>query len=995
MVTRKTEHPPSPSTSDQPAFADHNPLHEHNLISASPRPQYHPTYDDQVNPWSDTPHHDLSSHRPVPEILRPGSRTPENRPTQPHVSLSNVPDVLRSTHTAQPQDTPRSSLDSDRSRGFWEDSDEEKGRNSPKKNRSPQRSFLPEIDTGNPNEPWITLDPPEKSPGIKRKPVAASQSHMPETWLDQPSPATFASNNPFRRLSQTSATDLAHETPDWGRESKGKASAREDTEALFTDHFQNLQIGANHPTNASLYQSTPPAQSFHPVPPMPQAAPPPPPPPPPPPINEPPSPFSQQPPLIPVITPQQDSTEYPWAVPPRAEHSTPSPIPFAPSQKQPSVYNDNLLDRGQQNGTVSLQNELSTIPNAAAPPSSVRDEPSLLEDEDDIGPPLPDRPIQRADTEYFEPPEGPPPPKPPRPSIRTTAPSSNDLAKMREQRNETYQVKHFNWFDHNSRRLRTSSMLTQNKNGPCPLLALVNALILGAKDESQASLDDALRSREQVTLGLIIETLMDELLSRGLESVGDVLPDVDELNAFLLRLRTGMNANPRFVAPAGPAVNLMDADDSMINMPQQRRAELQRGSFESTIDMKLYGAFNVPLVHGWLPDPGSDAEKAFQHSAPTYEDAQALQFGEEELEYKLTNSSLTPDEQNMWQNIQSIKSFLSSYPTQLTPSGLKAVQLSIPSGSFAIMFRNDHFSTIYKHPESGQLFTLITDAGYAERDEIIWESLVDISGSSNEFFSGDFMPVSHNGGGGDDSSTHPSARRTSQYLSANEQTAGPLSPQERQEQHDADFAMALQLQEEEEQRQRAERSRRRSGPTQAGNGGGSNSTGNTRRQSGNIPIPLRSQAEARPSIPPRASRANIPAVNRPADADGEDAPPAYEEAAKTTPYIPPVGSPLHPHADPSPMNSQAQLTGTISNTSMSGTDGHPPGPNAPPSVVPSPGAGRRPTGRRPSAYHEQSQQQYSMPQRTYGLNVAHQPVGYAGPSRPGNSRKEDRDCVVM
>ena len=54
--------------------------------------------------------------------------------------------------------------------------------------------------------------------------------------------------------------------------------------------------------------------------------------------------------------------------------------------------------------------------------------------------------------------------------------------------------------------------------------------------------------------------------------------------------------------------------------------------------MKLYGAFSVPLLHGWLPEPGSDAEEAFGRSAQTYEDAQALQFGEEELEYKLTQN---------------------------------------------------------------------------------------------------------------------------------------------------------------------------------------------------------------------------------------------------------------------------------------------------------------------------------------------------------------------
>lgn len=248
------------------------------------------------------------------------------------------------------------------------------------------------------------------------------------------------------------------------------------------------------------------------------------------------------------------------------------------------------------------------------------------------------------------------------------------------------------------------------------------------------------------------------------------------------------------------------------------------------------------------------------------------------------------------------------------------------------------------------------------------------------------MPVSHHDTG-DQSSTHPTARRSSQLLSVDDAPGEtPLSPQERQEQHDADFAMALQLQEEEEQRQRAERNRRRSGGTAA-----TSTTPQRRPQTGNIPIPLRSQAEVRPAIPPRNSRASNPAVNRPADALVEDAPPAYEEAAKGRPYIPPVGSPLHPSAEPSPMNSNAQLTGTqltgtvsnVSNASGSGLpDTHPPGPNA----------GRRPQGRRMSAYNETAQY-YGSPQR---LHPYAQGVG-GGPSRSSNrqGQNQDRDCVVM
>ncbi|KIV80520.1 hypothetical protein PV11_08013 [Exophiala sideris] len=1007
MVSRKTSLPYPASPSSQAHTPPHNTGVHANLIpdsadlppvTRSPR-SAQGSFQNTDNPWADGGTNDLRSDRPLPDILRAGPRPLENTgPSLTQNALSNVPQALR---VGQPQeDTPRSSLDSDRSKGFWEESDDEEAERS----QSPKKSLVPpEVDAH--SDAWVNVEPAEKSPGIKRKPVAVMS---PQT---EPPPASnFASNNPFRRPSQqVQAADDLH-GPDWSedaiRSDKGKEPDRGDAGAP-TDYFKGLSLGNSTVPDLSSYngQEGPEAQlekwqneKLTVQPPMPQAPPPPPPPP-----FEPFSPLSKQPGLIPV-SPQPTSVENPWSSNLSLAAPTPSPIPFSPSQKNVSNYNDDLLDRGQHTGVLSLKDELETLPNAAEAPTQSQDEPSLLED--DVGPPLPARPAQRSDSEYFAPPEGPPPLKAARPTIRTTIPSEEQVARMVEQRNETYQIKHFNWFDHSSRKLRRSSMLTQNKNGPCPLLALVNALILGAQNESQAVLDEALRSREQVTLGLIIETLMDELLSRGYEAVGGDLPDVDELNSFLMRLRTGMNANPRFVSASTAPPNLMDADDSMLHEPQRQRAQQRLGTFETTTDMKLYGAFSVPLIHGWLPDPATDTAKAFARSAPTYEDAQALQFGEEELEYKMSRQGLTPAEQNMWEDIQAIKDFLKTYPTQLTPTGLEVVRDTIAPGSFAIMFRNDHFSTVYKHPESGQLFTLITDAGYADRDEIIWESLLDISGKHNEFFSGDFMPISHHDGA-DESSTHPASRRTSQLLTVNNQdVATPMSPQEQQEQHDADFAMALQLQEEEEQRQRAERNRRRSSANTPSENNSRNN--NPRRSTGNIPITLsRPQPEVRPAIPPRTSHAPASvAVNRPVDPAEEAPPPLYEEAVKGQPYIPPLGSPLHPSAEPSPMNSNTQLTGTVSNTSTSAIE-----PTSSHQSGPPPGAGpsvlrRQQPGRRASAYSEMSQH-YSPQQRIpggYGYNAAQAQSLGGGPLRQSNMQRmqqqqlqqqQDRDCIVM
>ena len=822
---------------------------------------------------------------------------------------------------------------------------------------------------------------------IKRKPVAAS-TQLDTTGLIVSDPVQ-TSTNPFRRrMSTEQGLPIRSMTTSAGAE-----------ESLFDGK-------GKHPVReSSLVFQSPIMQDFDNVPTQPTA------PPPPPPsfaFDEPSSPQPDFP-----LTTESQQVENPWTSKTASAgqshfpgyHNPTPPELAAPSTEQETEQETGVVNLNEEPGWPSHTNDLQY---------SQRHEGDLIDFGDDHGedagpagsvnsdnpPTKPPRPVD-VNSSTTPPYEDPPPIKPPRPAVVVSQVDSDaEVARMVEQRNETYQIKHFNWFDQKSSKLRQSSILIQNQNGPCPLLALVNALILGVPETSQAALDEALRSREQVTLGLIIETLMDELLSSNNEE----LPDVDELNRFLSRLHSGMTANPRFVEFDDNS-NLMDARNSTLHLPQSEKGQRRPGNFEATQDMKLYGSFSIPLVHGWLPSKRDPAWKAFAQSAQTYEDAQVLQFGEEELEFKLSNNGLTDEEEQIWKNITAIKNFLRQYPTQLTPEGLTIIREWLLPGQFAILFRNDHFSTIYKNPSTGELYTLITDAGYADRDEIVWEALADHSGSG-EFFSGDFMNVSHSNAPVSSRGTDPSGpRSSSQFLAVNDSTA-PLSPQEQQEQHDADFAMALQLQEEEQQR--VNQNRRRN-------------TGSSRQpeSTGNIPIPLRPRPapEARPTIPPRTSRTDT-AVNRSAALAEDDAPPAYEEAAKGRPYVPPLGSPHHPSADPSPRASSSTLSQVASAPPTTNGPPHQPPPGAPPS----PNVLRRPQ-RRTSAYNENASQynaarmgpaspSISRPgghaygvgagpgfdQDRFGGGAAGAAGVNAGPGRrrgQSGSDKVDRDCVVM
>ncbi|KAI9895038.1 MAG: hypothetical protein M1814_000263 [Vezdaea aestivalis] len=494
----------------------------------------------------------------------------------------------------------------------------------------------------------------------------------------------------------------------------------------------------------------------------------------------------------------------------------------------------------------------------------------------------------------------------------TPASPTSQKKEAKKAKKETYQIKQINWYDANSRHNpRRSPILVQNLNGPCPLLALVNALTLSTPAGADTALIETLRVREQISLGFLLDAVFDELMSGRRGDAAQELPDVGELYAFLSALHSGMNVNPRFRPLANPQ-NIMDLPHD--SAPPNNIDDSSPGGFEETREMRFYSTFAVRLIHGWLPQKNHPAYAALERSAATYEDAQNLMFREEELEDKLQTHGLNPEEQLLLEDITTIKYFLNQSATQLTAHGLKVIQSSLGLGEIAILFRNDHFSTLYKHPQSGQLLQLITDAGYASHDEIIWESLVDVNGELCEFFSGDFRPIGNvagdvqptnnqsddtegwttverNGNKSNRSRTDPTLTPTQQQpkaLTAAEPTFTPNTEQE-----DRDFALALQMQEEEEERERRETTARRreedlsrtylSSQTQPTEPPSSRS----RRQRD------RAQSqEVRSLVPPREP----PRVTRASNVNdgGEAPPPTYEQAANGPAYVPPRNHPAHP-----------------------------------------------------------------------------------------------------
>nr|KMM67417.1 DUF455 domain-containing protein [Coccidioides posadasii RMSCC 3488] len=450
------------------------------------------------------------------------------------------------------------------------------------------------------------------------------------------------------------------------------------------------------------------------------------------------------------------------------------------------------------------------------------------------------------------------------PTLQDT-PSETQGPQPPAQPSDIYGIRTVNWTDGVHKTLRRSPVLVQNENGPCPLLALVNSLVMRTPPDIQSPLIKALRSRERISLGLLIQTLFDELTTYVNEE--HQLPDIEDLSNFLTMLHTGMNVNPRLTPNVNPD---------------------QPGMFHQTRDIKLYSAFSLPLVHGWLASPASEAHKAMLRTAEYHDDIQLLHFRKEELEERvLSGGTLTAEEEQLIKDIDHIQHFVNvENATQLSPFGLGHLNRSLAPGTICILFRNDHFSTLFKHPHSQQLFTLVTDAGYAGHAEVVWESLVDVNGSGSELFSGDFRPVGA-------APSSPAQRRKDQSMEHSQNQK--MNPGQHNEQTDADYAyaLALQFQDEEEQRaQRARAERNSSRPESQSSWQPVSRRQHARRTSTNTPQdhrhvtghrqPRQTQI-IRPLVPPAPETP----IRQTVSADDPNAPPpTYEQAARTPPYNP-------------------------------------------------------------------------------------------------------------
>ncbi|GAA5910122.1 hypothetical protein JCM5296_001964 [Sporobolomyces johnsonii] len=393
------------------------------------------------------------------------------------------------------------------------------------------------------------------------------------------------------------------------------------------------------------------------------------------------------------------------------------------------------------------------------------------------------------------------PPLPPPPS--DSHPDSNTAAQPQE------------GFD-TDERLRVK-IIQQNRNGPCSLIALCNILIL------RNSIHIA-PGRDSVTYSFLSNLLADYFLRITTTTPSSEVPltptsatttqlSLEAALSILPSTQSGLNLNPQF-----------SRIDGFVSTPSSGAGELA-----------LFSLAQIPLLHGWLADPGDQETYEALREAGNYDRALEmvvegseiaggrLELREEEMSDEeliseaQRRSQWTPLEEQKVRRAHLINTFLNSTSTQLTYPGLFALSSTpslLPPSGLAALFRNSHLSVLYRRPSSPsstpstaashggpELFTLVTDSSFAGEEEVVWESLEDTDGSGSEFYTAGLRRSRTRGGD------------WAGVRAEEEQQAGRGRASAREE--EADLALAHRLQAEENDRAAYEYERERARRRQA------------------------------------------------------------------------------------------------------------------------------------------------------------------------------------
>ncbi|XP_030821048.1 ubiquitin carboxyl-terminal hydrolase MINDY-1 isoform X2 [Camarhynchus parvulus] len=203
-----------------------------------------------------------------------------------------------------------------------------------------------------------------------------------------------------------------------------------------------------------------------------------------------------------------------------------------------------------------------------------------------------------------------------------------------------------------------TALVTQGENGPCPLLAIINILLLQWKVKLPPQTEVVTAEELMAHLGNCILATQPRDTSEGLQL--NFQQNINDTMTVLPKLSTGLDVNVRFTGVS---------------------------DFEYTPECIVFDLLNIPLYHGWLVDPQSP------------EQVQAVgKLSYNQLVEKIITCKHASDSRLVSEGLVA-EQFLESTASQLTFHGLCELMARAREGELGVFFRNNHFSTMTKHKD--------------------------------------------------------------------------------------------------------------------------------------------------------------------------------------------------------------------------------------------------------------------------------------------------------
>ncbi|XP_058636543.1 ubiquitin carboxyl-terminal hydrolase MINDY-2 isoform X3 [Onychostoma macrolepis] len=268
-----------------------------------------------------------------------------------------------------------------------------------------------------------------------------------------------------------------------------------------------------------------------------------------------------------------------------------------------------------------------------------------------------------------------------------------------------YHIKWIKWKEENT------PIITQNENGPCPLLAIMNVLLLSWKVKLPPMM-------EIITAEQLMEYLGDYIL----EAKPKEISEAQRLNyeQWIYRCCNHIILGEKKTNTTQKFVNMSDAMAVLHKLQTGLDVNVKFTGvrvFEYTPECIVFDLLDIPLYHGWLVDPQmADIVKAVGNCSYN-------QLVEKIISCKQSDNSELAGEGFV------AEQFLNSTATQLTYHGLCELTSTVQEGELCVFFRNNHFSTMTKF--KAQLYLLVTDQGFLTEEKVVWESLHNVDGDGN------------------------------------------------------------------------------------------------------------------------------------------------------------------------------------------------------------------------------------------------------------------------